>query len=311
MKIAIVGMGGIGGHIGAKLARFYQDNDYIHIFFIARGAHLEKIKQDGLRFISPQEDYYVTPAIATDDAKECGKMDYIFYCTKSYDIETAVETIKPLIMRSTVIVPILNGVDGAEKMRELLPDTVVADGLAYIISAIKEPGVVEEITDKAYFLYGDKNEFTLTLMLLESICRDAGLNITYDKDIEYKVWDKFEFISCVASITTAYNITYGDVLYTEKYFEEFTALAAEFRAVGYAKGALLESEDRFGKLVNKVKSLPAIATTSMQRDFWAGKNSELESLTHYIIIEGEKLGVSTPQYKKLYEMMINKQNTLL
>lgn len=308
MKIAIVGMGGIGGHLGANLSRCYENDDTVSVYFIARGEHLAKIQQHGLRFITPLEDFYTQPTLATNNAEGCGVMDYIFYCTKSYDIENGVNTIMPLISESTVIIPILNGVDGAEKMRKLLPNVTVCDGLAYIISAIKEPGVVEEITERSYFIFGDNNADTESLKVIEEVCKKAKINITYDKDIKYKVWDKFEFISCVASITTAYNITYGDVLNNEKYFAEFRNLAKEFDEVGYAKNALIYDENRFEKLLNKVKSLPSIATTSMQRDFWAGKNSELESLTHYIIIEGKKLNVATPQYDKIYaEALKHKQ----
>ncbi|MFI3268584.1 MAG: 2-dehydropantoate 2-reductase [Rikenellaceae bacterium] len=310
MKIAIVGIGGVGGYLGAKLSRFYQDNTNIDIYFIARGAHLEKIKEDGLRLITPDEDFYTTPCMATDNPKECGEMDYIFYCTKNYDIETGIKSIIPLIKRSTVIVPILNGVDGVEKIRQLLPNVTVCEGLAYIISAIKEPGVIEEIMGKPVYLFGDNNEFTVPLMLLEFVCREAEVNITYDKDITYKAWDKFEFISCVASITTAYNITYGDFMNDEKYYAEFINLANEFIEVGYAKESLLKRDDRVETLVQKVKSLPEVATTSMQRDFWAGKNSELESLTHYIILEGKKLGVATPQYEKIYAEMLKRKSEI-
>lgn len=153
-KIAIVGTGGVGGFLGGLLARRYRDDPEVDIYFISRGQALENIRSRGLIVESQQGNFTARPKAATDSAAEIGEMDYILLCTKAYDIEGAVGQIRPAIGPRTVILPFLNGVDSAEKIKRMLPGHAVWDGCVYVVAFIVEPGRIAEHTNGYRYLFG-------------------------------------------------------------------------------------------------------------------------------------------------------------
>src|SRR5690606_32572834 len=90
MRIGILGMGGIGGFVGAKLARAYSKDRDTQIIFICRGKTKEKILHEGLKFISPKETVTVHPDLTSDDPLEIGLLDLLIVATKSYALADAV-----------------------------------------------------------------------------------------------------------------------------------------------------------------------------------------------------------------------------
>jgi 2-dehydropantoate 2-reductase len=118
LKIVIAGIGGVGGYFGGLLARAYAGNDDIEVHFIARGAHLKKIQDHGLTVIKGDVDFIAKPFLATDHLTEIGIADYIIICTKSYDLAEMLNQLAPCIGTKTVLLPLLNGVEAVEKIRE-------------------------------------------------------------------------------------------------------------------------------------------------------------------------------------------------
>ena len=84
MRIAIIGIGGVGGYFGGKLAGKFENSTEHEIIFIARGEHLKAIRENGLQLITREGNYIARPKIATDDPGDAGIFDLVFFCTKSY-----------------------------------------------------------------------------------------------------------------------------------------------------------------------------------------------------------------------------------
>ena len=78
MRIAVIGTGGIGGLYGASLARAEVD-----VTFVARGAHLAAIREDGLRIEGDRGEIHIQPANATDDIASIGTVES-FYPVSNY-----------------------------------------------------------------------------------------------------------------------------------------------------------------------------------------------------------------------------------
>ena len=123
-----------------------------------------------------------------------------------------------------------------------------------------------------------------------------------EADIVRRVWDKFAFISTVATSTSYTDKTYGGVLGDPADRADLDSLLAEFQTVAAANGIVL-SEGIAGKVIAQMERIPADTTTSMQRDFRTGRTTELESLTGYVVREGRRLGVPTPTYDRMYESL--------
>lgn len=304
-KIVVVGTGGVGGFIGGKLAKHYTPDSSIKVCFLSRGEALKNIRQHGLVVDAQQGSFTAYPAIATDSAAEIGPADYILLCTKAYDIERAVEQIRPMITPRTVILPFLNGVDSAERIKAVLPGQPVWDGCVYIVAYIVSPGRIAERTNGYRYMFGAQDNPDPRQDELQALFTEADIRAYHMPDIQRRVWDKFAFISTVATATSYTDEPYGVVLDTPSYRKQFESLLEEFQSVARKKGISL-SEGIAQKVIDQMERIPADTTTSMQRDFRAGKNTELESLTGYIVREGERLGVPTPVYDLMYASLLKR-----
>lgn len=308
-KIVIVGTGGVGGFIGGKLAKHYTPDSSVKVCFLSRGEALKNIRQQGLIVDAQQGSFTAHPALATDSAAEIGPADYILLCTKAYDIERAVEQIRPMVTPQTVILPFLNGVDNAERIKAILPEQPVWDGCVYIVAYIVSPGRIAERTNGYRYMFGAQDDPDPRQEELQSLFAEADLRAFHVPDIQRRVWDKFAFISTVATATSYTDEPYGVVLNTPSYRQQFESLLEEFQAVARKKGITL-SEGIAQKVIAQMERIPADTTTSMQRDFRVGKNTELESLTGYIVREGKRLGVPTPVYDLMYTALRNRTKPL-
>ncbi|MDO9254005.1 MAG: 2-dehydropantoate 2-reductase [Bacteroidales bacterium] len=211
-KIVIAGIGGVGGYFGGLLTNQYESSDAIEICFLARGEHLNKIRENGLKVIHGNAEFIARPAIATDNATEIGVADYILICTKSYDLDETIEQLKPCIGENTILLPLLNGVESVERIKKILPETTVLEGCVYIVSALKEAGVIENsgINQKVYFGPGNINNDKL--LWLEKIMQEAGIEVTLSDSISTIVWEKFIFIASIATATSYFNCSIGKLL---------------------------------------------------------------------------------------------------
>jgi 2-dehydropantoate 2-reductase len=111
MKVAIMATGGVGGYYGGLLAQAGQD-----VTFIARGAHLQAIREKGLHIKSVHGDFQIMPAKATDNPSEVGPVDVILFATKTHQTDESAKLIKPMVGRDTVIISLQNGIDAADRI---------------------------------------------------------------------------------------------------------------------------------------------------------------------------------------------------
>ncbi|WP_411030135.1 ketopantoate reductase family protein [Spongiimicrobium sp. 3-5] len=299
-KILIAGIGGVGGYFGGLLAQKYYNNDQIEVYFLARGKHLKKIQEKGLRVIIGAKDFIARPKIASDDPNAFGTMDHIIVCTKSYGLEETIEMLKPCIDDKTVILPLLNGVDSRERITAMLPYNLVLEGCVYIISRLTQAGTVENLGNIQKLFFGLDNFENEKLTELQEIFLSAGIEATLSTNISSIIWEKYIFISSVATATSYYDTTIGAILADRKKMKILSDLITEVSEVAKAK-KMAVSEDIAPKTLNKIKSLPYEMTSSMHSDF-QNKNhrTELRSLTNYVVKEGCKLGIKIPTYHKLY-----------
>ncbi len=168
MRIGIIGIGGVGGYFGGKLARSYGQAGPHEIIFIARGEHLQEIKKNGLQLFTREGDYVVKSTLVTDNPKDAGIFDLVFLCTKSYALEKAARDFKNTITSKTVVVPLLNGVNSAQRLRAILPDADIISGSVYIISHIEKPGVIKHEGGACKLTFGTDDSAIRTKIFIYS-----------------------------------------------------------------------------------------------------------------------------------------------
>src|SRR5262249_42870960 len=127
MKVAVVGAGGVGGYFGARLAAAGAD-----VAFLARGAHLQAMRTNGLQVLSPLGDLHIERVQAAEDPASIGPVDVVFFAVKLYDTAAAAELLRPLIGADTVVVTLQNGVESVELLSGAVGRSHVAGGAAHV-----------------------------------------------------------------------------------------------------------------------------------------------------------------------------------
>jgi 2-dehydropantoate 2-reductase len=302
MKIAIMGIGGIGGFLGGKLARKYSGSTEHEICFICRGDHLEKIKAEGLKLVTPDEEFVSSPDLATSDPCELGKVDVLLFAVKGYSLEDAARMASCCVNEKTVVIPFLNGVDNAHVLKEVLPECRVLNGCVYISARIEAPGVVRHVGGPGKFIWGPENGKSDEFAEVQNVLEGAGINSVLSGNITLDAWKKFMFMSPYAGVTSAEAQTFGEVLGDEKSFEVLGNMISELEKVGRALGVELPStivEDS----IQVGRNFPPQTKSSMQLDVEKGGKNELELFIGYVVKQASELGIDAPAYGHVYKAL--------
>lgn len=307
-KIIIAGIGCVGGYFGGLLANHFYNNENVEISFLARGKHLKEIQENGLKVIKGENEFIAKPKLATDNPTKLGIADLIIICTKSFDLEIVVNQLKPCVNPDTIILPLLNGVDSREKIKSILSNNIVLGGCVYIVSRLKQAGLIENSGNIQTLYFGSDNFVNEKLFLFEKLFKEANLDATLSSNISTIIWEKFIFLSPTATATCYYDKCIGEILSDINSFETIKLLIEEVKNVAKTKGIIV-SEDITEKTLAKLKSLPFETTSSMHFDFKNKKSTnELKTLTGYVIMEGKKHNVLTPMYSKLHAKLEKKSD---
>jgi len=297
-RIGILGLGGVGGFLGGKLAAHFSNADDVETIFIARGENEEIIRENGLKLITSQGEQIIHPSLVTSDPEKIGLLNFIVCTVKSYDLEASLELIRQCVNEQTIILPFLNGVDASERIKKLFPQTEVWEGCVYIVSRLIAPGVVKESGNINKFYFGSADGSKENIFKVETIFKSAGINIQLSENILQNLWEKFLFISPLATLTSYLDRSIGEILGNESHAQMLFQLLTEVKNVADAAGISLP-ENIVQKLWERMHSLAYETTSSMHDDFQRGHKTELDSLTGYVVKLGKELKVSTPYYEKM------------
>lgn len=299
-RIAILGIGAVGGYFGGLLAERYKASD-VEIIFIARERSIKAIRENGLKIITPESEKLVRPHLISNDPAEIGEIDYLICCVKSYDLAESLSPLKSCIHQNTIVLPLLNGVDSKPIIQSVFPGTTVWEGCVYIVARLTEPGVITKSGGIASFHFGS-HEKQEQLKSFHQLLLNAGIDAHLSENILKTIWEKFVFISVVASITSYLNLSLGPIRENDEHRQLMFKLFNEIVAVSKAKSIDL-SDDIIEKSFSTVMRLSAETTSSMHSDFMKGGKTEYRSLTEYVVKEAERLRVDTPEYRKILEAL--------
>lgn len=288
MRIAIIGAGGVGGYFGARLQAAGSD-----VAFVARGAHLEALRERGLRVESPKGDLRLAHVQATDNPATVGVVDAVLLTVKMYDLHAASRMLTPLIGRDTVVVTLQNGVEAIDIVAGQVGREHVAGGVAYIAAVIAEPGVIRHTSlDSLIFGELDRRR-SERLVALEQACLHAGFSARVSDDIDLDLWSKFARLSVFSGMTAVTRSTMGVLRSDPELLAMLVAACRETIAVGRARGVALP--DRLmDEILQMVHTLPHHAKASMLEDLERGRRLELPWLSGAVVRLGAAAGVPTP-----------------
>ncbi len=298
MRIAIMGTGGVGGYYGGLLSQQGQE-----VIFIARGAHLQALRAKGLQVKSVHGDFLVSPAKATDDPAEVGPVDLILFCTKTYHTDIAAQAIKPMIGKETVVVPLQNGIDAAERIGAYVGREHLLGGVTWLSAAIEAPGVIGQYSQFRRVVLGEfDGKLTARLQRIYETLQAAGITVEMSADILKVLWTKFVFISALSALGSLTRASIGEYRQVPETREVLTEALGEVAVVAQARGVKLEG-DLVAKTLEFIDNSAPDMKTSMQRDVEAGRESELESMIGVVSRLGRESGVPTPVMGLAYAVL--------
>ena len=300
IKILIAGIGGIGGYFGGLLAKEYYARNEIDIFFLARGKNLTEIQKSGLRINENGIESIIKPNLISDKASDFGIVDYILLCTKTYDLSEILIQLLPSINDNTVIIPLQNGVDSKDKISMQLPNNLITKGCVYLVSRLEEPGLIVKRGSIHSLFFGIDNGENEKLQILQNALQNSNIKSDLSKDINKITWEKFIFLSSIATATTCFNSEIGAILNNKEKQNSLVCLISEVTHLAISKSINVD-KNQVEIVLAKLKSLPYDATTSMHSDFRNKKSkTELESLTGYVVAEGKKNSINIEIFSKMY-----------
>jgi 2-dehydropantoate 2-reductase len=298
MRIAVVGAGGVGGGFGAALAKAGAD-----VSFIARGAHLAAMKNQGLKVQGGRGETHLVPTRATDNPAEIGNVDIVLFCVKLWDVESAGQHIKPLIGPDTAVIPLQNGIDAAERLVPILGPNAVMGGVAQISASIVGPGVILQVGSFMRMIFGELDgKLSKRGEDFLALCLKAGFDATLSEQILTELWMKFILLAANASVMALTRQPIGKLRDDPDLRPIFLAAWREAIDVGRARGVALPA-DALERVLDFTGHVPPAMKASMALDLERGNRLELPWLGGKVTELGRLLGVPTPTHSMMYAML--------
>lgn len=294
-----MGAGAVGGYYGAALAGRGHA-----VTFVARGPHLDAMRERGLTVRSGGRATVLRPVHAVADPGEAsGDLELVLFTVKGYDTESAALALRPVVGPRTVVLTLQNGVDSGDRLGAVLGADRVLVGTTVIATAIAEPGIIDQANPIRRIELGEPSGGpTPRVEIIATALRDAGVDVRVTADVRRAVWEKFVRLAPGATLTSACQGSIGAVRDSPEGAALYRTLVAETVAVGRQTGVALPA-DAVESAMSQIKALPPDMRTSMQLDYERRRRVELEDLTGAVVRLGRRLGVPTPAYDVLYAVL--------
>lgn len=298
-NIGILGTGGVGGFFGGKLCLGTDTQN--RVFFLARGKHLERIKEHGLTLKTEKErELLCRPTLATNSIHDMPELDLCLLCVKEFDLPPLLSELKNRVSEKTVLLPLLNGIDIYERVRSVIDKGIVLPACVYIGTHIESPGVVAQRGGACKILFGpDPRHRDYTPEALLQLFRRAGILHDWKQNIRTSIWEKFIFIASFSLVTAAHDRTVGEVLENESLRDDVSGIINEIISIAGRVGVPLPSDIAETAMI-KGSTFPYETKTSFQRDFAVdNKRDERDLFAGAILRLAREFGQEAPKTEEL------------
>lgn len=301
LKVGVIGIGGVGGYFGGKLAAC-KERDY-HLSFIARGEHMKKIKEKGLYLKTSDEGEMICHAdLVTDDIKALPVLDICIIAVKSYDLDQVLAQLKEKVDRHTRVIPLLNGIDIMARVRKVLPQVIIYPACVYVGTHIEASGVVAQNGGSCMIHFGkDPNHPSSEVERVCALFDKAGIRYNYQEDNRITIWEKFMCIAAYGLVTAYYSCSMGAVYNDPVKQQELRTIMEEIETLARLEGIALD-EDCVSTSIEKARQFPYETKTSFQRDYEKGTGRDERDIFGGAILRlAKKWGIETSMTQRFYQ----------
>ena len=297
MKIAVMGTGGVGGYFGGLLARAGHE-----VTFVARGAHLQAIRERGLRVESVNDGDFTVAGRAIEDTAGAGAQELVLFTVKMYHNAAAIAATRPLLGPDSLVLTLQNGIDNGQQLVDAFGRERTLIGSCYLEGRIREPGVVTQ-GGPGMASFGELEPgITERCQRLLAVFQEAGWRVDLQENMPGMLWKKFSYLAGSAAVGAASNSVFGEMRAIPETRAIIQGAIAEILDVGRAWGAPI-MDDSLEWAMTSLDNFPAAGMSSLGKDFLEGRPVELEGLTGTAIRMARQVGVPTPINDTLYAIL--------
>jgi 2-dehydropantoate 2-reductase len=297
MRVLVMGAGGVGGHYGGALQAAGHS-----VTFVARGTHLDALRERGLDLRIGEHRLHLMPVDATDTPPAGRSFDLVLFTVKTYDTAAAIEALRPAIGPTTAVLTLQNGVESSDVLAAAFGADRVVAGTTVMTSMVVAPGVIEAAAMRVLVLAELDRPPSPRLARLADAFRDIGADVTVVPDASQAIWEKFVLLAPLATLTSACGQPVGVVREDPESAALLRQLMSEVANLGRARGVPL-GPDVEEHAWRRLEAAPASAKTSMQADFEAGRRVELEQITGAVVKLARERGLAAPAFEALYPVL--------
>ncbi|CAL8476214.1 ketopantoate reductase family protein [Caballeronia sp. S22] len=289
MKVAVMGAGAVGCYYGGMLARAGHE-----VVLIARQQHVEAIERDGLRLDTQHFDERVRVAASTDASAVKGAQ-LVLFCVKSTDTENAAKALAPHLEPDALLLSLQNGVENAERLRELLPQEAAA-AVVYVATGMAGPGHVK---------HNGRGELVIEPSTKsEEVARafvEAGVPTEISDNVRGALWAKLVLNCAYNALSAITQLPYGKLVQGEGITRSMRDVVDECLAVAKADNVIIPGD--VDAAVRRIAETMQNQYSSTAQDVARGKTSEIDHLNGLIVRRGEALGIPTPANRLLHALV--------
>jgi 2-dehydropantoate 2-reductase len=299
----VIGTGGVGGSIAGFLALAGKD-----VTCIARGTHLQAIRERGLKLKSDLKGIHSLQIPACTSEEFTGKADVIFVCVKSYSLESIAGLLQKAAHKDTLIIPVLNVYETGSRIQKMIDCQdyrllmpTVTDGCIYIVSFVSAPGEITQMGKIFRLIYGVRKGTVVSPEKMQSVQADlteSGIKAIISEDINRDTFIKWSYISAMALTGAYFDVPMREIQKAGEERDVFIGLSTESAEIGRKLNIPIPG-DLVAYHLKILDGLAPDSTASLQKDIAKGHESEIDDLLFNMIRIGEKTGVKTPTCQKI------------
>lgn len=290
MRVAIIGAGGVGGMLAARLGAAGHE-----VALLARGGHLAAIREAGLKLVTPGDEVVLRPAVATDRGADLPAADLVIVAVKAQDLDGAMEQMAAAMAGGALALPFLNGVEATDRLQARFGGGRVLIGIARISAFIEAPGVVRQVTPGATYTIGTAQgrQDDARVAEIRAAFHAAGITVPESADVRVDLWTKFAALSAFSGVTAGARCDAATLRATPALEALYLRLAGEVQVLGRAEGVALP-DDLPQRMLDFARSLPGEMRASLAHDLDAGKRLEIDWLAGAVPRLGARHGLAAP-----------------
>jgi 2-dehydropantoate 2-reductase len=289
MRIAVMGAGAVGCYYGGMLARAGHD-----VMLIGRPQHVEAIERQGLRLETRTFDEHIRVSASTEASAVQGAQ-FVLFCVKSTDTESAAGAIKPHLAPIALVLSLQNGVENADRLRALLAQEVVA-AVVYVGTEMAGPGHVRHHGRGELVIEPSKASDTLARAMIA-----AGVPTVISDNVRGALWAKLILNCAYNALSAITQLPYGRLVKGEGITAVMRDLVDECLAVAKADRVTIPGD--IDAAVRQIAETIPDQYSSTAQDLARGKRSEIDHLNGLILRRGEALGVATPANRLMHAIV--------